>query len=210
MHSKIKKIGKLVERSSGKEETDKQYKCVIVGDGDSGKTSILLRFMNGKFRDVYVPTIFETTEAQVEMEDNSEVRLTLWDTAGQEGYERLRPLSYHGAHVVLLCYSIANPDSFANIPNWIFEVKQSLPNAPIILVGCKMDLRENPSVIEYLAKLKESPVQFEEGEALAKKYGAKFLECSSLTNENIQDIFRRAAKLAVTKNAKSKKTCSIM
>jgi len=194
MHTKIKEI-----------LTEKQYKCVIVGDGDCGKTSLVYRFTNRKFQSVCIPTIFATTDVQVEMEDNSEVRLTLWDTAGQEGYERLRPLSYHGAHVVLLCYSIANPDSFANIPNWIFEIKQFSSKIPIILVGCKMDLRENPFFVEALAKLKKSPVQLQQGKSLARKYGVKFLESSSLTNENVEEIFQAVAKLATKKSKKSKK-----
>lgn len=81
-----------------------------MGDGACGKTSLLTVFKTGKFPDKYIPTIFETAVAYLIPEGatdkREEVELTLWDTAGQESYEKLRPLSYPGSDVVLICYSI--------------------------------------------------------------------------------------------------------
>ena len=72
----------------------------------------------------------------------SKVELALWDTAGQEDYDRLRPLSYPDTDVILMCFSIDSPDSLQNIPEkWVPEVKHFCPNVPIVLVGNKKDLR---------------------------------------------------------------------
>nr|CAI5849782.1 unnamed protein product [Callosobruchus analis] len=77
-----------------------------------------------------------------------QVELALWDTAGQEDYDRLRPLSYPDTDVILMCFSVDSPDSLENIPEkWTPEVKHFCPNVPIILVGNKKDLRNDPATI---------------------------------------------------------------
>jgi len=81
----------------------------------------------------------------------SQVELALWDTAGQEDYDRLRPLSYPDTDVILMCFSVDSPDSLENIPEkWTPEVKHFCPNVPIILVGNKKDLRNDPATIKGL------------------------------------------------------------
>uniref|UniRef100_A0A914VJ08 Uncharacterized protein n=1 Tax=Plectus sambesii TaxID=2011161 RepID=A0A914VJ08_9BILA len=90
-------------------------KLVIVGDGACGKTCLLIVFSKDQFPDVYVPTVFENYVADIEV-DGKQVELALWDTAGQEDYDRLRPLSYPDTDVILMCFSIDSPDSLENIP----------------------------------------------------------------------------------------------
>merc|ERR1712110_503379 len=90
-------------------------KLVIVGDGACGKTCLLIMFSKGNFPAVYVPTVFENYIADITLKDGRQVELALWDTAGQEDYDRLRPLSYPDTDVVLMCYSIDNRDSLQNI-----------------------------------------------------------------------------------------------
>src|ERR1044072_3632466 len=85
-------------------------KLVIVGDGACGKTCLLIVFSKGTFPEIYVPTVFENFVSTI-MVDGKNIELALWDTAGQEDYDRLRPLSYPDAHVVLICFSIDSPDS---------------------------------------------------------------------------------------------------
>uniref|UniRef100_A0A914S5B8 Uncharacterized protein n=1 Tax=Parascaris equorum TaxID=6256 RepID=A0A914S5B8_PAREQ len=117
-------------------------KLVIVGDGACGKTCLLIVFSKDQFPDVYVPTVFENYVADIEVE------LALWDTAGQEDYDRLRPLSYPDTDVILMCFSIDSPDSLENIPEkWTPEVRHFCPNVPIILVGNKKDLRNDPQTV---------------------------------------------------------------
>lgn len=67
-----------------------------------------------KSAQVYVPTVFENYVADVEV-DGKHVELALWDTAGQEDYDRLRPLSYPDSHVILICFAVDSPDSLDNV-----------------------------------------------------------------------------------------------
>uniref|UniRef100_A0A3Q3SCS6 Rho-related GTP-binding protein RhoA-C n=1 Tax=Mastacembelus armatus TaxID=205130 RepID=A0A3Q3SCS6_9TELE len=133
-------------------------KLVIVGDGACGKTCLLIVFSKDQFPEVYVPTVFENYVADIEV-DGKQVELALWDTAGQEDYDRLRPLSYPDTDVILMCFSIDSPDSLENIPEkWTPEVKHFCPNVPIILVGNKKDLRNDEHTRRELAKMKQVSV----------------------------------------------------
>jgi Ras family protein A len=185
-------------------------KLVIVGDGACGKTCLLIVFSRGEFPDVYVPTVFENYVADVEV-DGKKVELALWDTAGQEDYDRLRPLSYPDSHVILVCFSVDNPDSLENVQEkWISEVIHFCQGLPIILVGCKKDLRNDPKIIEELAKNKQKPVTAEEGEAVAAKIGAfKYIECSAKNGDGVKDVFVEATRAALQTRTK-KKPCLIL
>ncbi|CAH1725861.1 ras-like GTP-binding protein Rho1 [Aphis gossypii] len=118
-------------------------KVVIVGDGESGKTCLLRVFFEDIFPEVYVPTVFDYYTTVIEV-DGKKVELDLWDTAGQEDYDRLRPLSYGGTDVVIICYSIDTPKSLINvIDKWVPEVRYFCKEVPVILVGNKKDIRDN-------------------------------------------------------------------
>jgi len=189
-------------------------KLVIVGDGACGKTCLLIVFSKGTFPEVYVPTVFENYVADVEV-DGKHVELALWDTAGQEDYDRLRPLSYPDSHVILVCFAIDSPDSLDNVQEkWISEVMHFCPGLPIILVACKKDLRRDPRVIEELRKTNQRPVTPEEGMAVAQKIGAKqYLECSARTGEGVREVFQyatRAALLTRSKGSKKKNSCLVL
>merc|ERR1711923_4088 len=187
-------------------------KLVIVGDGACGKTCLLIVFSKDQFPEVYVPTVFENYVADIEV-DGKQVELALWDTAGQEDYDRLRPLSYPDTDVILMCFSIDSPDSLENIPEkWTPEVKHFCPNVPIILVGNKKDLRNDSSTIKELGKMKQEPVSYSEGEQMASRIGAKsYLECSALTKEGVRDVFEAATKAALQrKTGKKKSGCQLI
>jgi len=130
---------------------------------------------------------------------NKQVELALWDTAGQEDYDRLRPLSYPDTDVILMCFSIDSPDSLENIPEkWTPEVKHFCPNVPIILVGNKKDLRNDPNTIKELSKMKQEPVKPEEGRAMAEKINAfAYLECSAKSKEGVREVFETATRAAL-------------
>ncbi|GIQ84029.1 Ran GTPase [Kipferlia bialata] len=170
--------------------TTRHIKNVVVGDGAVGKTCLLWVYANNAFPEDYVPTVFDNYSANV-LVDNKTINLGLWDTAGQEDYDRLRPLSYPGAHVFIICYSVDNPTSYENVlDKWYPEVSHHCPNVPIILVGTKSDLREEPSVVEKLRAKGQSPITPAQGEALRKKIGAvDHVICSAKTQYNVKAVF---------------------
>ncbi|KAI2628407.1 Rho2 GTPase [Xylaria nigripes] len=198
-------------------------KLVIIGDGACGKTSLLSVFTLGYFPtqaqriaplfvdiphtgrraatnhgEFQIPTVFENyvTDCRV---DGKSVQLALWDTAGQEDYERLRPLAYAKAHVLLIGFSIDTPDSLDNVKHkWIEEATERCPGVPIILVGLKKDLRDDPVAIEEMRKKSLKFVTERQGEAAAQEIGArKYLECSSLSGEGVDDVFETATRAAL-------------
>ncbi|XP_041350422.1 rho-related GTP-binding protein RhoA-A-like [Gigantopelta aegis] len=192
---------------------ENRKKLVIVGDGACGKTCLLIVFSKDQFPEVYVPTVFENYVADIEV-DNRQVELALWDTAGQEDYDRLRPLSYPDTHVILMCFSIDSPDSLENIPEkWTPEVKHFCPNIPVILVGNKKDIRNDENVKAQLARSQMKPVSYEEGRQMAERIGAAaYMECSAKTKEGVREVFETATRAALKskKKPKWKKKCAIL
>ncbi|KAK4689838.1 hypothetical protein P7C73_g269, partial [Tremellales sp. Uapishka_1] len=178
-------------------------KLVIVGDGACGKTCLLIVFSKGMFPEVYVPTVFENYVADVEV-DGKKVELALWDTAGQEDYDRLRPLSYPDSHVILICFAVDSPDSLDNVQEkWISEVLHFCHGLPIILVACKVDLREDPKTKDDLRRLSQRPVSTAEGMAVRQNIGAQaYVECSARTGEGVRDVFQTATRKALAVNGK--------
>src|SRR3989338_8127363 len=105
-------------------------KCVVVGDGAVGKTCLLISYTTNSFPEEYVPTVFDNYSATL-MCDNRAISLGLWDTAGQEEHDRLRPLSYPQTDVFLLCYSVISPASYKNVQDkWYPEIVHHCPSSP--------------------------------------------------------------------------------
>ncbi|CAI9764333.1 unnamed protein product [Fraxinus pennsylvanica] len=168
-------------------------KCVTVGDGAVGKTCLLISYTSNTFPSDYVPTVFDNFSANVVV-DGSTVNLGLWDTAGQEDYNRLRPLSYRGADVFILSFSLISRASYENVSKkWIPELRHYAPGVPIILVGTKLDLREDK---QFFADHPGAvPITTAQGEELRKLIGAAaYVECSAKTQQNIKAVFDAAIK----------------
>ncbi|KAK4754794.1 hypothetical protein SAY87_008551 [Trapa incisa] len=154
-----------------------------------------LEFVNERFQD-YVPTVFDNFSANVVV-DGSTVNLGLWDTAGQEDYNRLRPLSYRGADVFLLAFSLISKASYENVAKkWIPELRHYASGVPIILVGTKLDLREDKQF--FSDHPGAVPITTSQGEELKKLIGAAaYIECSSKTQQNVKAVFDAAIKVVL-------------
>ncbi|CAH8386273.1 unnamed protein product [Eruca vesicaria subsp. sativa] len=205
-------------------------KCVTVGDGAVGKTCMLISYTSNTFPTDYVPTVFDNFSANVVVDGNT-VNLGLWDTAGQEDYNRLRPLSYRGADVFILAFSLISKASYENIAKkvcflllltfilclininllflfvyqWIPELRHYAPGVPIILVGTKLDLRDDKQF--FIDHPGAVPITTNQGEELKKLIGSPvYIECSSKTQQNVKAVFDAAIKMVLQPpNQKKKK-----
>lgn len=117
--------------------------------------------------------------------------LGLFDTAGQEDYDRLRPLSYPQTDVFLVCFSVTSPASFENVrEKWFPEIAHHCPGVPALIVGTQVDLRDDPAQMEKLGRQKMKPITQDMGERLARELGAvKYVECSALTQRGLKNVF---------------------
>jgi small GTP-binding protein len=205
------------KESKGSVTGNPRKKLVIVGDGACGKTCLLIMFSKGTFPEVYVPTVFENYVAEVDL-DGRTVELALWDTAGQEDYDRLRPLSYPEADVILICFSVDTPGSFGNvIEKWVPEVLHYCHKTPFILVGCKVDLRDQQrddsnsiTTGQFITKeLSKRIVSKEDGQNMAARIGAySYVECSAKTGFDVRKVFETATRAACNSDTDSTKTLS--
>jgi len=186
-------------------------KCVVVGDGAVGKTCLLISYTTNAFPGEYIPTVFDNYSANV-MVDGKPVNLGLWDTAGQEDYDRLRPLSYPQTDVFLICFSIISPSSFDNVKSkWYPEIQHHAPGVPMILVGTKSDLRGDHTMVSTLAAKGLHMVTHEEAVARQKECGAvNYLECSALTQEGLKTVFDEAIRAAMNKPKKQDSNCCVV
>jgi len=179
------------------------FQITAVGDGFVGKTCMLIRYTTDETPSGYEPTVFENYAGTIEV-DNKKYNVQLWDTAGQEDYERLRPLSYRTTNCFLICFSVDSQNSYENVADkWAPEVKHFRPKTPIILVGTKTDLRNDPKI--YC--LKE-----QDGMKLRQSIRAqKYVECSSVTREGIDNVFQEAIHAILGHTEKSRRRiCSIL
>jgi len=119
------------------------------------------------------------------------VNLWIWDTAGQEAYDRLRPLCYPSTDVFLLVFSVTTPSSFTNVmERWYPEIHHYCPEVPVILCGTQMDNR----------MVGKEAITTQQGLLLATKLGVEYIECSALTNQGVQQVFNLVVKTALETN----------
>lgn len=153
-------------------------KVVVVGNGAVGKSSMIQRYCKGIFTKDYKKTIgVDFLERQIEVNDE-EVRLMLWDTAGQEEFDAITKSYYRGASAGVLAFSTVDRASFEAIEKWKKKVEEEVGSIPLVLVQNKIDLVED-AVIEP-----------EEAEALAKRLKVRFYRTSVKENLNVDDVFR--------------------
>jgi len=180
-------------------------KVVVVGDGAVGKTTMLVRYVENKFPENYVPTVFENYYHDVEIE-GVPVNLGLWDTAGQEDFDRLRSLSYNDTDLVLVVFSVDAPSSLGNTTTkWVPEVEHHCEGVPFMLIGTKSDLRADEVTLEKLKARNQKVVTVEEAEQVANDVKAEgYMECSALTGEGVKAVFEKAMRIVLTRQGRLK------
>ncbi|KAI5963301.1 RAC1 [Candida pseudojiufengensis] len=174
----------------------RSIKSVVVGDGGVGKTCLLISYTTNTFPNDYIPTVFDNYSASV-LIDGEPIKLGLWDTAGQSEYDRLRPLSYPQTEIFLCCFSVISPDSFDDIKlKWIPEIMHHCSkDILILLIGTKIDLRDDYHILDDLNSKKMKPISYDQGVKLAKDIGAiKYMECSAATQVGVKEIFDYAIR----------------
>jgi len=186
-------------------------KVVFVGDRESSKTELLMSIVYGHYPSDYVPTVFDCSNVIVKI-GKWEFTLGLWDTSGSEPYDKLRPLSYPGTNVFVLCFSVQHKLTFKNIKSrWMPEVRKFC-NVPVVLCATQVEERENS----------KSVIKLEDGKAMAKEINAVvYVETSakkmvgvndilhSIVYAYISDIFQKDSIQPQMQN-NQKKSCVVM
>ncbi|XP_057304197.1 cell division control protein 42 homolog [Hydractinia symbiolongicarpus] len=186
-------------------------KCVMVGDEAVGKTCLVLSHGNYEFSSDCVPSFENGYDFPTDI-DGRPFTTRVFEV-GQKDYDRLRPLLYPQTDVFLVCFSVVAPLSFENVKEkWVPEIMHHCPNTPFLLVGTQVDLRDDAAILEKLAKTKQKPISSKQGYKLARKVKAvKFVECSALTQQSVQNVFHKALKVTFEPpRVQKKKTCLIL
>ncbi|KAH7827990.1 Rac2g, Rho family GTPase [Monocercomonoides exilis] len=184
-------------------------KTVVIGDGAVGKSCMLLSYAKNIFPPEYVMTIFDNEEVLLVVDEKT-VHMMLWDTAGQEEYDRLRALAFPGTDVFMICFSLCDSNSLKNVKDkWLPEIKEFIQDTPVVLVGTKMDIRDENigTSLDY--------VTTEAGQQFAKQNGlSAYVECSAKTQDNLSNVFETVAreyfKAHEVHHKKEKACCSIL
>ncbi|GCB72423.1 ras-related protein Rab-23 [Scyliorhinus torazame] len=164
------------------EDIEVAIKVVVVGNGAVGKSSMIQRYCKGIFTKDYKKTIgVDFLERQIQVNDE-DVRLMLWDTAGQEEFDAITKAYYRGAQACVLVFSTTDRESFEAIPSWKEKVEAEVGDIPTVLVQNKIDL------------LDETVLKNEEAEALAKKLKLRFYRASVKEDLNVNEVFKYLAE----------------
>ncbi|KAI8846003.1 cell division control protein [Chytriomyces cf. hyalinus JEL632] len=173
-------------------------KCVVVGDNNVGKNTLLAAYVDNRFPSEYMPRVFHDYPISVSQTTGKEpCDLRIFCTSGQADYPRLRHLFYPDTGIFLVCFSVVNPNSLQNVQElWFPELQHCCPDVPCILVGTQTDLRNDTAKLAALEEKKLRPATREVGQAMAKKLGAvKYVECSALTLDGVSTVFQEAAAI---------------
>jgi small GTP-binding protein len=160
----------------------KLVKVVVAGDGNVGKSTLIRSFTEGKFQAARVTTIGVDFHTHTVALPDGEVKLSIWDMAGQERFGFMRPGFYSGSMVAALVYDVTAPESLEHLAAWREEILKAVPHEKFIVVGNKLDLvRAEP-----------------QGRASAFAHGisAPYLETSAKSGQGVQALFTHMAELA--------------
>jgi small GTP-binding protein len=160
---------------------DTVYKVLLLGDSSVGKTCFLLRYCDRTFQEAHLSTIgLDYRLKTMTLENNKNIKLQIWDTAGQDRFRALTKNYYKGANGIILIYDISTTQTFENVKVWINQIKEEAnANVIIYLVGNKIDLPKDKRTVSE-----------EEGQKLADEYKFLFKEASAKEGTNVNEIFQ--------------------
>lgn len=159
------------------------FKYIIIGDSAVGKSCLLLQFTDKRFQPMHEVTIGVEFGARMITIDNRQLKLQIWDTAGQESFRSITRSYYRGAAGALLVYDITRRKTFDQLATWLEEARQNASQSMVImLIGNKSDLDHRRQVSR------------EEGEKFAQDHGLIFLETSAKTAANVEQAFINTAQ----------------
>ncbi|EAN80470.1 Ras-related protein RAB2B, putative [Trypanosoma equiperdum] len=160
------------------------FKYIIIGDSGVGKSCLLLQFTDKRFEPLHDLTIGVEFGARVVTIKEKNIKLQIWDTAGQESFRSITRSYYRGACGALLVYDVTRRDTFTHLQTWLEDARSNANTAIVImLIGNKCDLE------------KKREVSREEGEAFARKHNLVFMETSAKTAQNVDDAFLKTAAM---------------
>jgi small GTP-binding protein len=155
-----------------------EFKVVLIGATNVGKTCIVKRGTSGFFDSSTMPTLGASYTSKLVTVGDSVVRLLIWDTAGQERYRGITPMYYRNATAALIVYSIVDRDSFGEVHGWLRTLRDNLPTKVLLfLVGNKSDLEDARTVT------------VDEGQEKAAEMGGVFAEVSAKDGSGIEELF---------------------
>ena len=164
------------------------FKYIIIGDTGVGKSCLLLQFTDKRFQPVHDLTIGVEFGARMINIENKQVKLQIWDTAGQESFRSITRSYYRGAAGALLVYDITRRETFHHLTSWLEDARRhSNSTMTIMLIGNKSDMDTRRAVT------------YEEGEKFAKQHDLIFLETSAKNDDNVEEAFIRTAKIIFDK-----------
>jgi small GTP-binding protein len=150
-----------------------QYKVVVLGDGGVGKTTLILRYTEKRFRENYIPTIgVQWTVKEIDQDENH-IKLLLWDLAGQAHFKSVRRSFYEGSNAAIIVFDVTDLESLNHVENWLQELQTNCRGIPCFLLGNKIDLVESRKVTRDMVKGFKMP----------------YFETSAKTGENVLELF---------------------
>ena len=178
--------------------SSKEVKVVFSGSVHDEKVALLMVLNDKPYPEKYIPTIFENYTQEVTIE-GIPIKFHIWDTAGQDEYDRLRPLSYSGANAVALTFLLNDKNTFNEIKTkWYKEAKKYCKNAALVLIGLCLDKREDGNPNHVTDKEAEQMVR--------DLHLSCYISCSAKTQEGVDKILCTIAKAI---NSKNKGSCNI-
>ena len=156
---------------------DHLFKILIIGESGVGKTCFLLRYAENSFVANHLLTIGIDFKIKVIEIEGKNIKLQIWDTAGQDRFRTITKTYYKGSHGVILVYDVCDERSFGNVKNWVNQIEQNAKSSICkVLVGNKCDKAERV-------------ITEEQGRKLAEEYNMKFYETSAKTGQNVEEAF---------------------